>query len=360
MNLGRTGMWRAGGVVLLLAIAYAIPFNTPDTELRTMVTVMTFALPALGLALLTGFSGQISIGHGAFMAIGAYSTALLVGEGAVPWFLSVLLAVVISGIAGALVGLPALRIRGTALALATLGLAVLVPQVIRRFSDVTGGSQGYRLFKYRFRSPWESLTDEQWIYLVAVTFVVMALVLAHNLVKSRVGRALVTIRDNEVAAEVAGVNIAAYKILVFGVSAALAGLGGALAVVAQPSVAPGDYGIQLSIRLLVMAVVGGIATVSGPVIGAAAIYYLDDWIRTSDALSDLLDGRSPELAPVVFATILIVLMVVAPDGLVGAGGRLRRRIGRSRGGGGDPGPTREPTESRLSSGTTMVADPETA
>jgi ABC-type branched-subunit amino acid transport system permease subunit len=120
----------------------------------------------------------------------------------------------------------------------------------------------------------------------------------------------------------------------------LAGLGGALAVVAQPSVAPGDYGIQLSIRLLVMAVVGGIATIAGPIIGAAAVYFLDDWIKTSDRLSDLLSGDSPELAPVVFGASLILLMAVMPDGLVGGSKRAWRRLTTSR----RSGPTARPDD----------------
>lgn len=339
---------KLGGVALLVIVAYATAFTTEDAMLKDLVTVMTYALPALGLAVLTGFSGQISVGQGAFMAIGAYTTAILVADGAAPWFLAIGASVVLAGLAGAFVGLPALRIGGPALALTTLGLAVLMPKLIERFPDLTGGTQGKRLFQYRFRSPFESLTDEQWIYLVVVSFTLVSFLLVRNLIRSRVGRGLITIRDNEVAAEVLGVNVAIYKITVFAVSGMLAGLGGALAVVAQPSVAPGDYGIQLSIRLLVMAVVGGIATIAGPFIGAAAVYFLDDWIKTSDSLSDLLSGDSPELAPVVFGAALILLMAVMPDGLVGGSRRAWRRITASRGSrsGGRPD---EPNDADLSS-----------
>jgi branched-chain amino acid transport system permease protein len=317
MNPSQLRLLKLAGLVAIPIVAYVIPFTNPDSMLRDLTTVMTYALPALGLAVLTGFSGQISVGQGAFMAIGAYTTAILVADGAAPWFVAIAASVVLAGLAGAIVGLPALRIRGPALALTTLGLAVLMPKIIERYPDVTGGSQGKRLFQYRFRSPVDSLTDEQWIYIVVVTFVMVAFLLTRNLVRSRVGRGLITIRDNEVAAEVLGVNIAIYKITGFAVSGMLAGLGGALAVVAQPSVAPGDYGIQLSIRLLVMAVVGGIATIAGPIIGAAAVYFLDDWIKTSDALNDLLSDNGPELAPVVFGAALILLMAVMPDGLMG-------------------------------------------
>lgn len=317
----RSARLRAVAALVAVAVAVAIPFNVNDPELIRLATVMTFALGAMGLSLLTGFSGQISVGHGAFMGIGAYTTAILVVDRAAPWFLAIIAGAGLSFVLGCLVGLPALRIRGAALALATLGLAVLFPQLVRRFDDVTGGSQGKNLFVYRFRAPeWTGLADAQWVYLVCLAFLVAALVLVRNLVRSRVGRALVAIRDNEVAAEVLGVDLAAYKVLVFGLSALLAGLGGALATTVIPVVTPGDYDIQLSIRLLVMAVVGGVATIEGPVVGAAAVFYLNEEIK----------DRTEELAPVVFGAGLIALLMVMPDGIVGGMRRAWRRLRASK------------------------------
>jgi branched-chain amino acid transport system permease protein len=331
MTADRARLVRTISLLVLCVIAIYLPFGSTDPQLEDMATVMTFALGATGLALLTGFSGQISIGHGAFMGIGAYTTAILVADRAAPWFLAIGVSAVVCFLAGVLVGLPALRIRGTALALATLGLAVLFPQVIIRYSDTTGGSQGKQLFEYRFRSPeWteainlgnpgEPLSDEQWTFYVVLAFLVLALVLFRNLIRSRVGRALIAIRDNEVAAEVLGVNLAAYKVLVFGASAMLAGLGGALAVAVNPVVTPGDYNILLSIRLLVMAVVGGVATIAGPVVGAGTVFYANEWFKEQTA----------ELAPVALGAALILLMVVMPDGLVGGAQRAWRRVVSSR------------------------------
>lgn len=345
-------LWALAGVAL--AVALYLPFGVSDPELDRMSTVMTLALGATGLALLTGFSGQISIGHGAFMGIGAYTTAILVADRACPWFLAFAAAAAISFLVGVLVGLPALRIRGTALALATLGLAVLFPQVIKRYSDTTGGSQGKNLFQYRFRSPeWTEsinlldpgtpLSDEQWTFYVVLFFLVLGLILFRNLIRSRVGRALIAIRDNEVAAEVLGVNLAAYKVLVFGLSAMLAGLGGALAVAVTPVATPGDYDILLSIRLLVMAVVGGVATIAGPLIGAAVVFYGNEEIK----------DRYGELAPVILGGALIALMMVMPDGIVGGLTRAWRRFAPSRRAGSDPPDSQAPRA--VTSGAPAVA-----
>ncbi len=334
--------------VAAVVVAVAVPFNVNDPELIRLATVMTFALGAMGLALLTGFSGQISVGHGAFMGIGAYTTAILVADRAAPWFLAIAAGAVLSFLAGCLVGLPALRIRGAALALATLGLAVLFPQLVRRFDDVTGGSQGKNLFVYRFRAPeWTGLADAQWVYLVCLAFLVTALILVRNLVRSRVGRALVSIRDNEVAAEVLGVHLAAYKVLVFGASALLAGLGGALATTVIPVVTPGDYDIQLSIRLLVMAVVGGVATIEGPLVGAAAVFYLNEEIKE----------YTEELAPVIFGAGLIALLMVMPDGIVGGARRAWRRL-RTSAPGAERGPApSDPPSSPSTSGIPVGREP---
>jgi branched-chain amino acid transport system permease protein len=314
---------KIGIAAVVAAVAIILPQNSEPTAVKEYVQVMYFAIAALGLALLTGFSGQISIGHGAFMGMGAYTTAILVADHGWPWFGATAAAVLVSFAAGALVGLPALRIRGTALALATLGLAVLFPQIIKRFDDITGGSQGKRV-PADFDAPeWAAdlgIADDQWLYYVVLAFTVVSFLLVRNLVKSRVGRGLISIRDNEVAAEVSGVNVAVYKVTAFGLSAALAGLGGSLLVYRTGFVDPGGFDIQLSIRLLVMAVVGGVATIGGPLIGSGLVFYVNETIKSS----------TEELAPVLFGAALIGLMLVMPDGIVGGGRRLWRRVMRSR------------------------------
>lgn len=323
MTVGRRDSslrWAFWGLALVVALV--IPQTAKPTDVKQLVDVMTFALAATGLALLTGFSGQISIGHGAFMGIGAYATAILVVDHGWPWYGATAIAVLVSFAVGVLVGLPALRIRGTALALATLALAVLFPQVIKRFSDVTGGSQGKRVpLPQRYAAPdWTGLADDQWLYYTVLLFLVAALVLMRNLVHSRVGRGLISLRDNEVAGEVLGVNVAAYKVIVFGLSGLLAGLAGSLLVYRRGFVNAGGFEITLSIELLLTAVVGGIATISGPLVGAATIEYSREAIQ----------NRSEVLSPVVFGGALIALMMVMPDGIVGGARRAWRRLRSAR------------------------------
>jgi len=205
-------------------------------------------IAALGLNLLTGYNGQISVGHGAFFGAGAYTTAILVADHGWPHFATLGVAAVIAFALGVLVGLPALRIKGLYLALVTLALATVFPLVITRFSSVTGGTQGKRV--PRFRAPaWTGLADDQWKYYVLLAFAVVSFVLVRNLIKSRVGRALIATRDNETAAEVLGVNLSVYKVVTFGVSAMLAGIAGSLSVFNDPFVNAEKYNLSLSITL---------------------------------------------------------------------------------------------------------------
>jgi branched-chain amino acid transport system permease protein len=286
--------------------------------------VITYAIAALGLNLLTGYNGQISVGHGAFFGVGAYTTAILVADHGWPHLATVAAAAVLTFLLGLLVGLPALRIQGLYLALVTLALAASFPLVVTRFSSVTGGTQGMRV--PRFRAPdWTGLKDYQWKYYVLLTFAVVAFVLVRNLVKSRVGRAVIATRDNETAARVLGVDLAFYKVLTFGVSAMLAGVAGALSVVNEPFVNAEKYNINLSITLLVAVVVGGTATILGPAWGAFFVVMIPTW----------LPDDYPQLSPVLFGGSLILLMIVAPGGFMGVVRQVttwaRRRLGRRSG-----------------------------
>ena len=184
-----------GGVLLWLPQYY--PRFRVEGQFNVIIT---YAIAALGLNLLTGYNGQISIGHGAFFGVGAYTTAILVADHGWSHFATLPAAAILAFGLGVLVGLPALRIQGLYLALVTLALATVFPLVITRFTSVTGGTQGMRV--PRFRAPsWTGLTDDQWKYYVLLAFAVIAFVLVRNLVKSRVGRAIIAIRDNETAAQ---------------------------------------------------------------------------------------------------------------------------------------------------------------
>ena len=309
--------------VVVGAVLLAVPQIYPRFRIEGQFNViLTYAIAALGLNLLTGYNGQISIGHGAFFGVGAYTTAILVADHGWPHFATLAVAAVLAFALGVLVGLPALRIRGLYLALVTLALAAAFPLVVTRFSSVTGGTQGMRV--PRVRAPeWTGLNDDQWKYYVLLAFAVVAFVLVRNLVKSRVGRAIIAMRDNETAAQVMGVNLASYRVLTFGISAMLAGVAGALSVFNEPFVNAEKYNVNLSITLLVAVVGGGAATIFGPAWGAFFVVMIPEW----------LPNRYPQLSPVLFGGSLILLMMLAPGGFLGlvrmATGWFRHRVAPS-------------------------------
>lgn len=307
------------GVLCLVGavVLYELPMQLSRQQVTTLNRVMCIALAALGLNLLTGYNGQISIGHGAFMGIGAYTTAILVQTYNVSHYGSIVIAAVLTFVVGLVIGLPALRIRGVYLALVTLALATLFPQIVVKFSDVTGGTQGLQVENEFVAPAGSGLKDNQWRYYVILVIVVVAFVVVRNLVKSRVGRALIAMRDNETAAEVVGVNLAVYKVLTFGFSAMLAGIGGALLVVNSSHVDAKEFGPDLSITILVAVVVGGAATIFGPAIGAFFVVFLPTWFP---------DWFPKLLTPVLFGGLLILLMATAPGGIIGLARQTWARI----------------------------------
>ena len=328
--------------VVLAAVLVSLPYTNDVFRVEQFTTVMALAVAAMGLNLLTGFNGQISIGHGAFFGIGAYTTAILVQDHGWSHFLTLPVAIALTFVVGLLVGLPALRIRGLYLALVTLALATLFPQLVSKFPDLTGGTTGIVVTDALTSPDAGALADDQYRFFVVLAITVVAFVLVRNLVNSRIGRSLVAIRDNETAAEVLGVNLAASKVVTFGVSAALAGLGGSLSVMgrAVPVVSPNVYNVGLSIELLVAVVVGGVATIFGPAIGALVIEFLPEFLP---------DGtpEQKQLTPLIFGASLIVLMMVAPGGILGLGRQVwaavQRRIGDR--GGGNPAAKENPLAS---------------
>ena len=329
---------RTVGVVLLAYVLLSpLVRDLRPNELGELTDIVVLALAAMSLNLLIGFTGQISIGHSAFFGIGAYTTAILIDtHGWSPgWTFPA--AAVISFAVGVLVGIPALRLTGVYLTLVTLALAQIFPELVRKF-DFTGGSFGITSLSYEppgFTGiDTDRVGEAKWLYVLGLVLLGLSYVVVRNLVKSRIGRAMVAVRDNTLAAGVMGVNVAVTKTATFGLSAAIAGIAGSLYVLRQSQATPDDSNLTIigAIIFLVIMVIGGTGSLLGPIVGAFVYYRVNDFTRElptktwlPDFVQDFLEGRA-NLATLVFSALLIVLMFVAPFGLVGLAKLLGRRI----------------------------------
>ncbi|MCW2964870.1 MAG: branched-chain amino acid transporter permease, partial [Actinomycetia bacterium] len=300
----------AFGVGVLALIV--LPFVLTDFRTVQLATVGAYFIAILGLDVLTGLSGQISLGHGAFMAVGAYTTAILMANHGVRDLWTIPIAAGVAGVIGLLAGVPALRLSGLYLALATFGIAVVLPTVLKKFDHFTGGSTGITLFGKPTQTGhgvgiW-GLTNNQWLYALTWTIGGVIFLIAWWLLDSRFGRSLRAIRDSELAATASGVNRAKYKVLAFGVSAAFAGVAGALFAINVAYVAPDTFPIQLSLYLLVGAVVGFFGSIWGAVFGALLIQFLPDIV----GLIPNVDTKQAGPTTFFFGIVLVVLMLVLP------------------------------------------------
>jgi branched-chain amino acid transport system permease protein len=311
--------WKALGLLLVVAVACALPFTMSGFRLFQFTQVFIYAIALMGLNILTGYNGQISLGHGAFFAIGAYTTAIMMDRWNIAYGWTIPVAGVICLVVGYLFGRPALRLEGLYLALATFSLALGVPQILKYFEHWTGGSQGIVLLKPD--APFGlKLNADQWLYFVTLAVLVIMLALAWNLLRGRVGRAIVAIRDNPLAAESMGVDNSLYKSLAFGVSAAYTGVAGALSALAIAFVAPDSFNVFLSITLLTGIVIGGLATISGAIFGAFFIQFVPNWAQDIS-----------KAAPwAIFGLFLIFFMYAMPHGIAGGLKFLWARLRRAR------------------------------
>ncbi len=308
----------AYGGATAIALALALPFAVSGFVTFQLTQVMIFAIAILGLNLLTGISGQFSLGHGAFFALGAYAAAIAIDSFGLHYGLTLPLAALICFLVGFLFGLPALRLEGIYLALATFALAIATPPLLK-FSLVeawTGGVQGVFLAKPAppFGLP---LSDDQWLYFLTLAVGLALYWVARNLLESRTGRALIAIREHPIAAGAMGVDLPAYKTLIFGISAAYAGVAGALSAIVVQFVAPDSFAFWLSIALFVGLVVGGVGWLPGALVGGAFIVFAPN----------IAEGVSKGLSGALYGVILIVLIYLMP---AGAGGLLRQ-LGLARG-----------------------------
>ncbi len=308
---------RGGGTAMAasaLVLVSAIPLWGSSYHLFQWTLVVVYAIALLGLNLLTGYGGQISLGHGAFYGIGAYTTAILVHHLNMPYGLTIPCAGAVCLVLGCLFGLPAVRLEGLHLALATFALGVVFPQILkcRAMDGLTGGVQGITLEKAEapFGLP---LSPDQWLYCVAVATAFALFVGARNLTRSHTGRVIVAIRDRPVAASSVGVDTSLYKCLIFGLSAMYAGVAGALGALVVQFVGPDSFSVFLSISLLVGIVVGGLASISGAVYGALFIQFVPN----------VADDISKAAPSAVYGVVLVLCVYLMPRGVAGVVRRAR-------------------------------------
>lgn len=314
---------RRAGIAVLAAAALLLPLLLSDYRTFQFTLVLVYALALLGLNILTGYNGQISLGHGAFYAIGAYAAAILITRFGVPYWLTVPLAGALCLGVGWLFGQPALRLQGLYLALATFALGVSTPQLLKHkaLERWTGGVQGIVIDKPEAPFALFGLrpSADQWLYLFTLAVTVVMFWLAWNLLRGRIGLAWVAIRDSSVAAAAMGVDAAWYKSLAFGLSAMYTGVAGALGAIAVQFVAPDSFTGWLSIVLLVGIVVGGLASIPGALFGGLFVQFVPN-------VADQFSKAAPWA---IYGVVLIGCMFLMPEGINGAArlawARLRRR-----------------------------------
>ena len=309
-------------LVLVVAVFFiGLPSVATNFQTFEWAEVLIFAIAIMGLNILVGYSGQLSLGHGAFMALGAYTTAILVHRYHVDYLATIPVAGLLTGVVGFLFGIPALRLSALYLALATFALAVVTPSLIKRPVDLTKGTEGIVMLAPA--PPFGlQMTSEVWLYFLTLAIAAVLFWLAWNLVRHRPGRALRAIRDGEVAAAASGVNVAGFKTLAFGISAFYAGIAGSLYGVATAYVSPDSFQVSLSILLLVGSIVGGLASIPGPLLGGIAAFFLpilsQQWVPAQQWIPAQIASAVEKAGPAVsYGALLIVIMIFAPNGMVG-------------------------------------------
>jgi branched-chain amino acid transport system permease protein len=305
---------------LLLLLLLAAPWLAPAYWLAQLTFVLIYGIVGLGLMLLSGFTGQFSMGHAAFLGVGAYTQGVLTNLG-VPFPLAMLCAAVLAAAVGVVVGLPALRVKGIYLAIATLAFGFIVEEVFARWESLTHGNAGMQvkppaIFGWKIDSP-------QGFYFICLVTAVLVTLGVLNLLRSPTGRAFVAIRDSEISAQSMGINLARYKTLSFALSAALAGLGGALYAHKLRFLSPDQFSIAQSIDLLLLVVIGGLGSVHGAFLGAVFLIAMPQLIAlTKDYLPDAI-GQAPGLQAVVYGAVLIAFVLFEPLGLYGRWLKIR-------------------------------------
>jgi branched-chain amino acid transport system permease protein len=320
--------------LLLVSFPYLYTWPVFDTFLDPFRTFQAtrfaiWLIVLLGLNLLTGYSGQISLGHGALVAVGGYTAAILMSDYGVPLFVAVLAAGLLTGVLGFLLGVPALRLTGPYLAIATLAMMLAFPQILKLegIREWTGGSGGILLATPEAPAMLDGLvTARQWLYYSCMVPALIMLALAWNITRTRIGRAFIALRDTEMGAEQMGINVRLYKMTAFGLSAFYAGIGGALFVFAEAFMSPGTFNITLSMTMLVVVVLGGLASIPGTVAAAVIMTMRNEIVDAFAAIGvleipgALFPGREqpPDtLRGALYGLMLMLAIVFTPRGFAG-------------------------------------------
>jgi len=310
-----------GVLILLLLIA---PYLLSRYHLSILNEMGIAIIGAVGLNLLTGYTGQISLGHAAFVAIGAYTSGILTGKAGIPFALSLPLSGLVAAGLGLIVGIPSLRLKGLYLALGTLAFGFIVEYIIFHW-DLTQGDIGMAVKRITF-GDFSIKSERQYFYLIT-GLAVLGIICAKNLARSKIGRCFVAIRDRDIAAEVMGISLAKYKIMAFGVSAFYAGVAGCLMAHYQRWIVPGNFDISLSIAYIAMIILGGLGTILGSVLGAIMITGIPHWITS---LTDVFKESYPAFSGLlvdfklgIFGLIIVLTLLFEPQGLFGIYRRVK-------------------------------------
>ncbi|MFZ3219577.1 MAG: branched-chain amino acid ABC transporter permease [Rhodoferax sp.] len=305
---------------LLMVLLLAAPWLFAEYWLAQLTLVLIYSVAGLGLMLLAGFTGLFSMGHAAFLGVGAYTHTVLTNMG-LPFPLALACAAGLSAAVGVVVGLPALRVKGIYLGIATLSFGFIVEEVLARWESVTGGNAGIRVLKPNLFG-WVLESGEQFYFLCLVITVAATLGIL-NLLRSPTGRAFVAIRDSEISAQSMGIHLAYYKTLSFALSAALAGIAGALYAHNLQFISPDQFNILQSIDLLLMIVIGGAGSVHGAFLGAIFLIAMPQAIASVKDFLPAVIGQAPGLQGLVYGLVLIAFVLFEPMGLYGRWLKIR-------------------------------------
>lgn len=314
--------------ILIIAI-YLLPFllkySTYSYKYYLYILNMAgiYMILTVGLDLLSGFTGLMSLGHAAFLAIGAYTSAILVDQVGIPFELSLIITPIIVGLFGFLIGFPALRIEGMYLGLTTMGFGFIIKRLIISLREWTGGSAGLQvskasLFGITIKNDWDN-------YFIIYSFVIMAVIAARKIIKSKLGRAFMAIRDSEQAAQASGINLAKYKMMSFFISGMFAGFAGVLFAHTNHFISTDHFDVLLSIFFIVMVLVGGVGSIYGAVLGTLFVVIMENLFIPifEDSISKIIHIGAGEFQVLIFGLIMLIFIIFQPLGLYGMWLKMR-------------------------------------